>query len=273
MENFLPLSGYILAAIVFVFLLTAWRRVSAQGALLRDAANRFQMGKAAYQKLQGENKTLSEQDLLRRETVSNLEKNLDEARERFSQFKSEIEKTKGEYEDELATLRLKIEHFQEEHRALITQLADVEHVKNQALRELQTINLEGELRLKAEVQQWKTRFAESEKRAQELERELKKTQVILKDADPRENVKHRRKVSEMERLYQSMKGLREMAEERNQNLEVAARKLASHITGHPDTLADGRPAPLGPLVGEALEKIGATLVLESPEDHRLETEY
>lgn len=273
MENILPMSGFILATIVFLFLIAAWRRVSAQSALLRDAANRFQMGKAAYQKLQGENKTLSEQDLLRRETVSNLEKNLDEARERFAQYKGEIEKVKRDYEDELATLRLKIEHFQEEHRALVTQLADAEHVKNQALRELQTINLEGELKLKAEVQQWKTRFADAEKRAQEAERELKKMQALLKDADPRENQKHRRKVSEMERLYQSMKGLREMAEERNQNLEVAARKLASHITGRSDILDDGRPAPLGPLVGEALEKIGATLVLESPGDHGLETEY
>lgn len=59
----------------------------------------------------------------------------------------------------------------------------------------------------------------------------------------------------------SMKGLREMADERNKNWEVALAKLSKWILRNSDSkLAKSDNTNIGPMVGEALEIIGAKLV-------------
>jgi hypothetical protein len=58
-----------------------------------------------------------------------------------------------------------------------------------------------------------------------------------------------------------MKGLREMTDERNRNWEVALKKMAAYIVNakHGGKAVMDHKA-VGPLVGEALELIGAQLV-------------
>ena len=59
-----------------------------------------------------------------------------------------------------------------------------------------------------------------------------------------------------------MKGLRELAEERNRNWETALRHFSLHILKEgPDSPAAG--LALAPLVVNALEKIGTSLVIET----------
>ena len=71
----------------------------------------------------------------------------------------------------------------------------------------------------------------------------------------------KRKLAQIERLYAGMKGLRELAEERNNNLETAVRKLATHtLQSLRSNKSEDLPTTLGPLVGGALELIGAELI-------------
>jgi len=68
----------------------------------------------------------------------------------------------------------------------------------------------------------------------------------------------RRKVAQYDRLYSSMKGLREMSEERNRNWEVALGRLASWILEEKGV--QHLPQAIGPLVGQAMQLIGAQLI-------------
>ena len=64
-------------------------------------------------------------------------------------------------------------------------------------------------------------------------------------------------------LYKGMRGLKEMAEERNRNLEVAVRTLSGWVLKQKNIEFDEDSAsPIGPILGEALESIGSSLIEE-----------
>ena len=85
---------------------------------------------------------------------------------------------------------------------------------------------------------------------------MKKIRSILHKVKPGDLKKYKQKATSLDQLYNSMKGLREMADARSKNWQTALSALSSHITGKKaDTYAS-----FGELVGEALEKIGAVLV-------------
>jgi hypothetical protein len=60
-----------------------------------------------------------------------------------------------------------------------------------------------------------------------------------------------------------MKSLRDMAEERNRNWETALKTLATWILSSSNVARPHDPIllkPIGPLVGEALQRIGGSLL-------------
>ena len=91
-----------------------------------------------------------------------------------------------------------------------------------------------------------------------MKHQVEKAREVLSKVKPGELKRFKVKSTRMEQLYTSMKGLREMAEERNHNWETALRLMSSHITGK--TLAEGEST--APLVGEALEKLGVVLMTD-----------
>jgi len=103
---------------------------------------------------------------------------------------------------------------------------------------------------------WQTRLTVTETLHQAAEQQAK-------SSDPAELHRLKRKIAQYARLYNSMKGLREMSEERNRNWEVALQRLATWI------LEEKGFSPLalavGPLVGQAMQAIGAQLI----DDHEI----
>ncbi len=259
-SKYFAFLGFALAAISLVWAFIGQRKVASLQALLNEAANRFQLGKEAYQKLQAEHQKGAEEESIRRQTVNNLEKNLEEARKKFQSQKIENEATILSLREEMRRVELKKEHLEEENRELMTQIREAEQLKNASMKELRGAAIESDMKLKAETAHLRQQLDEWRQKAHTLESENRKMKVVFAKVDPAESNRNRVKAREMERLFQSMKGLRELAEERNNNLEVAVRKLSAYITRKPETLADGTPSPLGPMVGEALESIGARLV-------------
>lgn len=259
-SKYIALLGFALAAISMAWAFMGQRRIASLQALVNEAANRFQLGKEAYQKLQAQHQKATEEESIRRQTVSNLEKNLDDARKKLQSLKLEQEANHLSLREEMRRIELKKEHLEEENRELMTQIREAEQLKSASMKELRGAALESDMKLKAETAHLRQQLDEWRQKAHTLEGENRKMKVVFSKVDPAESSRIRVKAKEMERLFQSMKGLRELAEERNNNLEVAVRKLAAYIIRKPETLADGSLAPLGPMVGEALESIGARLV-------------
>ena len=74
-------------------------------------------------------------------------------------------------------------------------------------------------------------------------------------------VRLRRKATQYEKLYNSMRGLRELAEERATNWETGARKLAIYTLAQQQKLSPAlEQGPVGPLVTTALSLIGVQLI-------------
>ena len=74
-------------------------------------------------------------------------------------------------------------------------------------------------------------------------------------------IRLRRKATHYEKLYNTMKGLRELAEERATNWETGARKLAAYTLAQQQKLSSElENGPVGPLVTTALRLIGAQLI-------------
>ena len=79
----------------------------------------------------------------------------------------------------------------------------------------------------------------------------------------------RRRSTHNETLFTSMRGLREMSDERSQNWEIALKKMATWILTSSSVAQPNDPIlaqSIGPIVGEALARIGSSLLEFSAED-------
>jgi chromosome segregation ATPase len=102
------------------------------------------------------------------------------------------------------------------------------------------------------------------RRVGELDREL--TQLkSTPSVDQRTFETVRRRAAHNEQLFHSMKSLRDMADERNKNWESALRSLSTWILTSSPLAKPNDPIlteSIGPIVGEALQRIGGRLMTE-----------
>jgi len=261
--------GYVLAAIAAGLALYYWRKSAGLYSLLVESANRHeelrQRGATVEQALHKTEEKLKQN----REQAARLTEGLDQAREKTAELTSRIEakeheirlKTeklelqKGHLEKQLTKAQDMLRIAEEQRLAAQAQLVERDGQTSAALRDVREKAQATARELAAKEQGWLQHQAETEREKAAL---LKK----LSAADPVEMRKLKRKLAQYDRLYASMKGLREMSEERNRNWEVALRKLSAFI------LVDGGrvqtetalPQAIGPLVGQALQAIGAQLI-------------
>jgi hypothetical protein len=119
-----------------------------------------------------------------------------------------------------------------------------------------------EEKLKEELRGLRRQLGDKEKELKELAAKAGKLEETMGKYSPEEIRKLKVKAHRMEVLYNSMKGLREMAEERNQNWEVALRELSVHVLNNPGVRESKSSMPIGELVGAALELAGSSLVYD-----------
>ncbi|MBF0443227.1 MAG: hypothetical protein HQK54_15065 [Oligoflexales bacterium] len=254
--------GYLLAAVFAFFSFVTYRKFLRLKALFSEAATRLQIGQKSYDELVENEKKLNLKLEQSRVMVLDLEKIIEDGRSKYSKQSLELQDLRTKFESQLEKLTRERDHLAEESEVLMKQVKEADL----NLRKLSSEGKEQSKKTGADQQELKEKFdrelselrkqfASIEKEKKNLAMEVDKLRDILKKVDPKIIQRSKQKVKEMEQLYCSMKGLREMAEERNQNWEVALRKFAEHILE--------KPCPdksIGPLVGEALEKIGCTLV-------------
>lgn len=246
-----------------------WRKSTGLYALLVEGANRFEDLRARNTKLEQAVLKGEEKVKAHRDTALRLEKAIAESRDKGaelvrkletkdaeSKFISEkLELQKGFLEKQLAKAQEQLRISEEQRDALKVERDDLQkkhaRIATESERALQLARQEAQLRERDLIT-----------KSRDLEKTVETTKKKFEAVDPIEIKKVRRKIAQYDRLYSSMKGLREMTEERNRNYEVALRKLSAWIVTK--TQGNARlPDGIGPLVGRALEIIGAQLIDDS----------
>lgn len=237
--NIAPALGFVALAITGGLAVYYWRRSAGLYALLVEGANRFEELRHRNAQLEQISVKAEEKFKQHRETTARLTQNTDDARATAADL----------------TRRL-------EAKAMETRLISEKLELQKGHLEKQLNKAQDMLRI-AEEQRLDQILKDKELQAKIIDLEKTKNDIEsrAKALDPMELRKLKRKISQYDRLYSSMKGLREMSEERNRNWEVALRKLSLWI------LADEHQArpelaqlPIGPLVAKSMQAIGAQLI-------------
>jgi len=221
-----------------------------------------------------------------RQDVTRLQDRLDEARKSLQRAEKAVDdsrqrqtKDAQEARDALSQaehFERRASHLDEQVTVLTRQLTDSDRARSQAETALNTARKDADLRLGREGETNRLRLAEvegrvrqAEQRNQQLERELKAIKERTRELDPEVMTKLKRKASHYHALYEGMRGLRTMADERTKNWETALEQLARWVVEQKrgDATVQSLVARgVGPLVGEALELIGSKLVDDSAQD-------
>lgn len=269
-----------------------WRRSSSLYALLVEGANRFEELRQRNQQLEQLVQKTEERAKLQRESNQSVEKSLVEARAKAADLVKQLEGKDHErhvvteklelqksfLEKQLAKAEQRIAQAEAERTTAEATLNErIQAAEASATQRIQKAKNEAMLLAEAARQDLGLRERELTQRLRDLEKDHAVLQKKLRDADPVEMRKIKRRIAQYERLYQSMKGLREMTDERNRNYEVALGKLSAWIVRA--TGSGNVPQQLGPLVGTALQAIGAQLIDEqeatpaavSPRIHEIPT--
>lgn len=174
-----------------------------------------------------------------------------------------MERKLGDVEAQRDQILSKYEALSDEREHLLSERSDSEQLVKTLEAECDRLQNELDRADKRNSSAHRDELNRMRLRLNQLETELKKRgEATAPDTADLESI--RRKAAQNEQLFLSMKSLREMAEERNKNWEIALRKLStwiltsSHIAQPKDPVL--LQSSIGPLVGEALERIGCNLL-------------
>lgn len=264
--NVIQASGYIIGVICGGVGLYYWQRSASLYSLLVEGANRFEEIRQRNSLLE---KTLTKAEAKfsqHKDQVSRLDKGIDEARGRASELLKKLEAREHES-------RLNAEKFDLQRNYFETQM----HKFQDQLKvsDASRLMLESALDKSANELKYQSAVVSEEQalKIKDLELKLKGKEAAFnelenraKQGDPDEMRKLRRKIAQYDRLYGSMRGLKEMTEERNRNWEVALRKLSVHILSERGLKEHEIPKTIGPIVAEALQAIGTQLIDDNEDE-------
>ena len=276
---FLILIGVLVCSIIFFIRLSKknstlkefWQKTSKEALYLRTQLSKKEnelsssLNKIAL--LQNLNLELEQTNLKNKETIMAMEKNESTS---LNYFKNEIKR-----------LTLNLSSYKEQVDIMGEQLKTIDKEKFQAQRELSvlkdkaskvSISSQKDFQsLESKVVTLTNENLSLKKQIQELESETIEKLKDQQKQDEAQILKLKKHLINSSFLYKGMRGLKEMAEERNQNLEVAVRTLSKWVLEQKNMdfdLSDSQP--IGSILGEALESIGQSLI-PAQEDHQLES--
>ncbi len=268
MSEIITVAGYGLAILLGLFWLTTRRKYLDSLALYKDAATKYELHRDRLTKSEKQLKSAEKLQSGHAAQLKALEQDLHRARQSSDEATKKWEALQTEKQSTLPKLERQIDHLTEQNQSLTGQLAEAVREKKQALTELATLEKKGSEQAHVQVKALQEKLQEAQrelgklgKQTQSLKKSNEHLRSVLKKVDPDQIRRFKAKSQSLEQLYKSMKNLREMAEERNQNWEKAIRVMAAHIT-QADTAAIDQQQPIGPLLGEALERIGSSLVID-----------
>lgn len=264
MLELIPMLLGVISVLLIAYAIVTRRRWLESKALLADTMIRFESVLQHNKQAEQQVKAAKEQTEKLKVQFQKAEKQLEDNKQKLNERGLEAVRAKNEADEIVKKAERQREHLLEQVQVLTQQLSESVKDKKQALDELHKAERELEHRAQLASESSRQQLNELQGQLQQAKRErqniqtqfdkLKQESGLVK---PEELKRWQLKVARLEQLYASMKGLREMAEERNRNWETALRVFAAHILERPAI-----DVGIGLLVGEALEKIGATLVYE-----------
>jgi len=246
-----------------------WRLSSGYMTILKEGANRYEEIRKHLRNSE-ENAQHTQRSLKElRDSEKQLASSLRDRNERLSDLERQLETKQKEHQHKITSLELQKNHLLKQ----VDQLTDRLMLAEQTLASEQEQKMirkpaeEQTAKVSEKIMDLQRRFQESEKILRQKDSAIVRLEEQLKINGPEKMTQVKRRLAHYERLYASMKSLREMADERNENWEGALQKMASWILlkNESPNSESHLPKSIGPLVGEALEKIGATLVDDSKE--------
>lgn len=269
MPEALSFLGFLLAAVMTVIAFLCWRKAMNYHVLLMESSGRIESLKRKGRQLEGELTKLGEKLEQSRANCARLEKEATSGKHQLTTDNARLAEDNAALKDRNHQLDLKNEHLRTQVEALTQQLREADNIAKETQTKLSYASKETQeqinstrQRLEDEMREWqsKYRLLEAEHRTTRNQFSTLKRKVEETDINRVQDIK--RKAAHYESLYKSMRGLREMADERNRNWETALRKFSAWILRTTDARTDVTTAPLGPMVGEALEIIGDRLIYD-----------
>ena len=255
-------AGIVSAILAVGIAVHYFRRTSSLYALLVEGANRYEELRGELARIEKARQSADAAALAAADHEVSLDKELKAERTRAATALQLAESKENELRFVREKLELQKNHLikqleqsQTREATLAAKLEDVTEKFNTLSNRRDESKQKEIADLRQELRETRDKLSLAEKQTAELERRTK-------DIDPTEFRQLKRRLMQYDRLYTSMRGLRDMADERNRNWETALRKLAAWTLQNYRPGATARPIPesIGPLVGQALEVIGATLV-------------
>jgi hypothetical protein len=229
---------------------------------LKEGAAGYEQLNRHYQNARGKISALEAESVGLIADAKKSEASRKDASARAATAESELLHVKATLERKLNNAELQRDHILARYETLQSEMDQIQATAadTQASRETELKKAE-ELKRAGAVAH-KNELTELRNKLTSAERELAAMQA-KKMIDPKDYETTRRRAAQNEQLYQSMRSLRDMAEERNSNWETALRALATWILSSSNVARPNDPAlskPIGPLVGEALSRVGGSLL-------------
>lgn len=285
MPQFITFIGYALTVITGTALIYFWQRSQKLQTLIKEMANRLDVGRKQIHYLEENLARAADKTEKFRENTQKLEQAYDETRAKFTSLQKQFDGQEAGFNAEVNRLQLRLEHQTEQVRVMSEQLGQSDRSRKEAVQAYDKLLGESDNRAQKIEREWQQRTREQENdRIREARETLKQRESELNHlrhelatlkatpaqvATAEEVQDAKRRAAHYEKLYYGMKSLREMSDDRSKNWETALRQFAVYIietsakvAGIPATTKrEINPnAPLGPLIGEALEIAGGKLV-------------
>ena len=254
--TYLITAAALILGLVSVYL---FRRSTGYHHLLQEAANRFEEGRRINESLKKINEEQRvELDQLR-QTTRRLDQQNAELRGKTNLLQIELKKASEIPTDELTSLLNKNDILTEELKAITQQLRTADRERTEWKNKAAVLERETTARYLKTIEEKNTEIKGLKDIFSNLEAMTKKESSEAIQTLTSEVQALKKKLVQHNHMMKSIKGTKEMLEERIANWETALRILASHVLGSNSTNTHQK---IGVLVGSALESIGKEILPE-----------
>ncbi len=280
----MTIAIYVLIALVLalgILLVLTYGRVAALKTENNNAFTQILALQSRDQEVSKQIKKFEEKLDKKASELTQLEKRFEIEKRSSSEQIGKLEKSESALKDELTLLTNRKEHYEAQILTLTAQLKETDlecaTMRQKLAASAQEVHKDIEkerLALIKEKEQNKERISALNRENASLKADIEKQKHIVEKVNLVEFASYRRKYKHFSRLYSTMRGLKEMVEERNQNWEIALRALSTWVCQKNNKNISSEK--IGVLVGEALEAIGETLLIEDealPSANHLSASY
>lgn len=265
---FMVSFGYILAFIVSLIALLCWKKALSYHALWVETVQKLELAKHKINTYQKNINKKEELIIKKNDIINQYSQDLNKYKAKEKELNIKLENLQNEYNKTINKEELKSHNLSKEIDILTKQIKELETNNKTLQTQLAYLKNSIDEQIKNQKQpledtilEWKNKFKVVEGENEHLKKEIIELKKLEEKVNTIPKLKH--KIVELHHLYQTMKGLKELAEERNYNWESALKKFSRWILRNTDSkyLSQENP-PLGPMVADALEIIGEQLLYD-----------